>query len=308
MKSENALATAAPLAALALLLAPMGAQAQEMEPRAYSNAPVGLNFFIAAYAHSEGGLSTDPSLPVQDAQLKIHTGVLAYARSLDLWGLSGKVDVIVPFSRLSGSALVAGQVAQREASGFGDPRLRVSVNLYGAPALPMREFAAYQQDLVVGASIQVSAPGGQYDSARAVNLATNRWAVKPDIGLSKTLGAFTVDVTAGVIFYGDNDDYFGGKRLEQAPIYSAQANLSYALSGGAWVALGATYYQGGRTTVNGARGDDALGNSRIGATLALPVDRNQSIKFNASRGVTTRVGTRFNTVGLAWQYRWGAGL
>ena len=222
--------------------------------------------------------------------------------------MSGKVDIIVPYSRLTGSAVVAGQSAQREAIGFGDPRLRVSVNLHGAPALPMREFAAYQQDLVVGASLQVSAPGGQYDAAKAVNLATNRWSVKPDIGLSKTLGAFTLDFTAGVTFYGDNDDYFGGKTLEQAPIYSVQSNLSYALSGGAWVALGGTYYRGGRTTVNGVRGDNALGNSRVGATLALPVDRNQSIKFNASRGVTTRIGTSFNTVGIAWQYRWGAGL
>ena len=171
-----------------LLFMPMSAGAQELEPRAYTNLPIGLNFLVAAYGHSSGGLSTDPSLPIEDAHLKIHTGVLAYARSLDLWGRSGKVDLILPYSRLSGTGLVAGQPGEREISGFGDPRLRVSVNFYGAPSLSLRDFAAYQQDVVVGASVQVTAPAGQYDSSKAINLGSNRWSLKPDVGFSKALG------------------------------------------------------------------------------------------------------------------------
>jgi len=296
------------LAVLALLLAPAGVLAQELEPRAYINTPVGLNFFIEAYAYSEGGLSTDPSLPVQDARLNIHTGALAYARSLDLWGKSGKFDVTLPFSGLSGTALVAGQPKARDATGFGDSRFRLSVNFYGAPALSMREFAAYKRDLVIGASVQVTAPGGQYDPSKVVNLGTNRWSVKPDIGLSKAFGPLTLDLTGGVTFYSDNNNYVGGKTLEKAPVYSMQTNVSYNFRGGVWAALGTTFYSGGRTTVDGVRNEDALSNSRAGATLTLPVDRRQSIKFNASSGVTTRAGTSFKTVGIAWQYRWGAGI
>jgi hypothetical protein len=291
-----------------LILIPTLAGAQELEPRAYSNSPVGLNFFVAGYAYSKGGFSTDPSIPMEDAQLKIHTGVFAYARSLDLWGMSGKFDMILPYSRLSGSALVAGEPKERDVSGFSDPKFRLSVNFYGAPALSMQEFAAYQQELVVGASVQVSAPGGQYDSSRAVNLATNRWSLKPDIGFSKSFGSLTLDLTTGVTFYSNNDDFYGGQTREQEPIYSVQTNLSYNFSRGAWASLGVTYYRGGQTTVDGVRNDDALGNSRTGAILALPVDRYQSIKLSASSGISTRVGTSFNTVGIFWQYRWGAGL
>jgi len=286
----------------------MFASAQEIEPRAYVNLPIGVNFLVAGYAHSTGGLSTDPSLPVADAHLKIDTGVLGYARSLDLWGRSGRLDVVVPYSRLSGTALVAGQPAARDVNGLGDPRLRLSMNFYGAPALSLPEFVAYRQDLVVGASMQVTAPAGQYDSGRAINLGTNRWSVKPDVGLSKAFGALLVDMTAGVTVFSANSDFFGGQKLEQAPIYSMQSNVSYTFNGGVWASLGATYYTGGRTTVNGVRKDNALNNSRTGLTVSVPVDRNHSIKLNAARGISTRTGTDFDAVSVAWQYRWGGGL
>ena len=291
-----------------LALAPVVSEAQELEPRAYINAPVGLNFFIAAYAYSEGGLSTDPSSVLQDAHLNIHAGAIDYTRSLDLWGKSGRIDIILPYAQLSGTALAAGQPVERNVSGFGDPRFRISINLYGAPALSPREFAAYHQDLVIGTSIQVTAPGDQYDPSKLVNIGTNRWSLKPDIGLSKSIGAFILDFTAGVTFYSKNDDYFGGKTREQEPIYDTQTNLSYNFGRGAWAALGVNYYRGGQTTVNGVHNDDELSSSRTGVTLALPVNRRHSIKFNVSRGLFIRTGTDFTTYGIAWQYRWGTGL
>ena len=301
-------ASAAPLALLlGTLLAPV-VHAQELEPRAYSNLPMGLNFLATGYAHSQGGLSTDPSLPLTDAHLKIDTGVVAYVRGVDLWGNSGKVDVIAPYSHLSGTALVAGQPRERVVSGAGDPRFRLSVNFYGAPALTLPEYPAYKQDLVIGASVQVTAPWGQYDASKAVNLGTNRWSIKPDIGFSKAFAPFTIDLTAGVTLFSRNDDYFGGQALDQAPLYSAQVNLSYDFGRGIWAALGATLYRGGRTTVDDAPKDNTLSNSRVGLTVAVPIDRYYAIKFNASSGISTRTGTNFDTVGLVLQYRWGAGL
>jgi hypothetical protein len=300
----------ASVAALALLGSALTqlAHAQELEPRAYSNLPMGLNFLAAGYAHSQGGLSTDPSLPLTDAHLKIDTGVVAYVRGIDLWGNSGKFDVIAPYSHLSGTALVAGQPRERVVSGAGDPRFRLSVNFYGAPALTLNEYRSYRPDLVIGASVQVTPPWGQYDPSRAVNLGTHRWSIKPDIGFSKAFAPFTVDLTAGVTLFSRNDDYFGGQVLDQAPLYSAQVNLSHDFGRGIWAALGATFYRGGRTTVDDAAKDNALSNSRLGLTVAVPIDRYCAIKFNASSGISTRTGTNFDTVGVVLQYRWGAGL
>ena len=304
----GARSTPAALLGAACLLASTAPPAQELEPRAYANLPIGLNFLAVGYAYSRGGLATDPSLPVEDAHLKINTGLLAYVRSLDFWGRSGKVDIIVPYSGLSGTALVAGQPAARDVSGFGDPRLRLAVNFYGAPSLTVPEFRSYERDLVIGGSVQVTVPVGQYDPSRAVNLGTNRWSLKPDIGFSKAFGSFTADLTAGVTFFGTNHDFFGGQTVEKDPLYSIQANLSYDFPGGVWASLGSTFYSGGRTTANGVRKDDTLDNSRFGLTVAVPIDRYFSIKFNASSGISTRTGSDFDTIGVVGQYRWGAGL
>ena len=164
------------------------AAAQDIEPRLYSNAPVGVNFALAGYVYTQGGLALDPALPVADTHLRTSSALIAYARALYVWGLSGKVDVVVPYGWLSGTATYNGDPIERVVDGFGDPAFRFSVNFYGAPALAFRDFASYRQDLIIGGSIRVTAPVGQYDSSRLVNIGTNRWSVKPEIGASKAWG------------------------------------------------------------------------------------------------------------------------
>ena len=296
------------LAVTAFTLMAWEARGQDLEPRTYSNIPVGLNFLIAGYGYSVGGVVTDPSFPLEDGDVQIHSTVLAYARAVDVWGTSGKVDVVLPFACVSGTATFRGQPRAREVSGLADPRFRFSVNLYGAPALSLHEFADYTQDLIVGASLQVSAPLGQYDSSKLLNIGTNRWSIKPEIGLSKALGPLTLELDAGVTFYTNNDDFLNGMTLEQDPIYAVQGHLIYNFGAGVWGALDATYYTGGRTTVDGVKGDTLQENTRLGLTVALPVNRYNSIKLYASTGVFARTGSNFNTGGIVWQFRWGGGL
>jgi hypothetical protein len=282
-------------------------KAQEVEARSYTNTPVGLNFLIAGYAYSQGKIAFDPELSIADAHFRTHTEFLAYVRSLDVLGKSAKLDVILPYSSFSADALVGGQPRQREMSGLGDPRFRFSINLFGAPALSVKEFANYKQDLIVGASLQVSAPLGQYDNRKLLNLGNNRWSFRPEFGISKAWGPWTVEVAPSVIFFTDNTDFYNGSTFEQAPIYLAQGHIIYNFESGVWVSLDGTYFTGGRTTVNGVRGNNEQTNTRAGLTLALPVDRHNSIKLNASTGISTRTGSEFSAVGIAWQYRWGAG-
>lgn len=296
------------LAVITLFCGVVRAAAGEIEPRAYVNTPVGVNFLLAGYVYSDGGLSTPGSSPLKNAQVTINTGLLAYARSLDVWGNSGKFDVIVPYSELSGTADVSGEPRTRNISGFNDPRFRFSVNFYGAPSLSVEEFPNYQQDVLIGASVQVSAPLGQYDETKLVNLGNNRWYIKPDIGISKAWGDFTLELSGGVTFFTDNDDYFGGKTQEQDPVYTGQFHATYNFVRGFWAALSGTYDNGGRTTVNGVRSSDYQNNSRMGITLALPVNRNNSLKLYASSGIHTSVGNDFDLYGIVWQYRWGGGL
>jgi hypothetical protein len=299
--------TLAWLVASAVAAVPSVAYGQSLEPRAYSNIPAGLNYALAGYIYTQGSVGTDASLPIKDFTVRTNGPVVGYVRTLDLWGQSAKLDLIVPFVWLSAKATVAGQGREREVSGFADPRVRFSVNFYGAPALSLEQFAHYKQDLIIGTSLQVSAPGGQYDSDKLVNIGTNRWSFKPEFGISKALGPLTVELVPSVTLFTNNNDFFGGQHLAQDPLYAVQGHLVYYFDFGAWVALNSTYYTGGRTTVNDVQNDDRQENVRLGITVALPLGRHFSLRLYGSSGVYTRTGTNFDAAGLALTYRWGGG-
>lgn len=286
------------------------ADAQDIEPRAYSNAPVGVNFVVAGYARTSGGLAFDGALPVQDPDLETSSAVFAYARTFGVLGMSGKFDAIVPYTWLDGTAraVSTGETIERKVDGLADPRFRVSVNFYGAPALTLREFAAYRQDVIVGASLQVSVPSGQYDASRLVNIGTNRWSFKPEVGVSKALGAWILELSAAVTLFTDNEDFLGGHTRSQDPLYSMRGHAIYGFRSGVWASLDATWFTGGRTTIDGTQSNDLQQNWRVGGTLVLPVDHRHSVKIYVSNGVSARTGNDFDLLGVAWQYRWGGGL
>lgn len=282
--------------------------AQQMEPRSYANAPIGLNFAIASYQYSWGGLLFDPSLPIKDADAKVNAVLLGYSRVLDFWGQSGTLALVVPYAWLTANGTVEGQQDSVNRSGFGDLGMRLAVNLYGAPALTLPEFRNYHQDLIVGASLTVTAPTGQYYSSKLINIGTNRWSFKPELGVSKALGRWILEGMASVTFYTDNNEFFGSNERTQDPLYGLQAHVVYNFNPKLWAAVDATYYVGGRTTVNGNLNDDLQQNTRWGLTLAYSLDAHNSLKLYTNSGVYARTGTDFTTIGLAWQYRWGAGL
>ena len=293
---------------LAVLLAGSKATlAQEIEPRAYSNVPVGMNFLVVAYAHATGGYATDPSLPLENADLRTDAVLLGYARSIGMAGGSGKLDVVLPYVWLEGTADLVGTPQQRRVAGFGDARVRISWNFIGAPALSLGEFASYRQETIVGVSVQASLPLGQYDETRLVNLGTNRWWLKPEVGVSHAAGQWTFEGAVAATVFGENDEYFNGRSREQDPIYSVVCGVIYGFSRGKWVALHGNYYTGGRTSVDGVEGDDLQQNSLLRVTAAWPLNARDSLKFFAGTGVSTRTGTDFDTFSIAWQRRWGGG-
>ena len=290
------------------LFVPEAARSQEIEPRLYTNVPVGMNFLAAGYTYTQGGASFDPSLPVTKPNLETNSAVVGLSHSFALWGKSSKIDAVVPFTWLTGTAQYDDEPVRRSVSGFGDPLFRLSINLYGAPALTLQELPDFEQDLVVGAALQVSAPLGQYDDTRLVNQGANRWWFKPSLGASKALGPWTLEATLAATFYTDNTDFYGGKTRAQDPIYSAQGHVIRSLSHGIWASLSATYFTGGSTEIDGVDKADLQRNWRVGGTLAFPVDLRNSLKIFASSGVSARTNNNYDLIGIAWQYRWGAGL
>jgi hypothetical protein len=295
------------VAAAALLAAwPLGrAPAQDLEPRLYTNVPLGVNFLGAGYGYSEGNVLFDPAVALENAEIEIDGPVLGYGRSLRLGPFSGKVDGAIAHVCLDGSADYEGERVTRDVCGWTDARARVTVNFIGAPPLERQQFASYRQDWVFGASLAVGVPVGDYDPGRLVNIGANRVSSKLEAGVSKNLERWLLEVSLAETFYEDNTDFYGGRVREQEPIASLQGHAVYRFRSGIWLAFDATRYRGGRTTSGGVVNQDLQSNVRLGATASLPINARQSVKLAASTGVSTRTGTDFDTVAAVWQYAWG---
>jgi hypothetical protein len=277
--------------------------AQELEPRAYRIAPVGMNFVLATYSLSSGNVLTDPTAPVEDLDIDIHMAVVSYMRTLGLFGRSSSITVNLPYGYVTGSGRVQGELITGSRAGTADLRARVVMNLVGGPAMTPQEFAKHERGRTMGVSLTLAAPTGQYDPTRLVNFGTNRWSFKPEIGYSSVKGRWILDAAAGVWFFTDNNDFLGARR-EQDPIGSFQAHLSYDITQKIWISLDANYFTGGRTTINGDLKDDLQKNSRIGLTLSVPLKPRHSLRFAAATGAFTSFGADFDQILMAYLYRW----
>jgi len=284
-------------------------RAQQLDPRAYSVSPTGANIAVANYGYSTGDLNFDPSLPVDQASAQIHGVTVGYVRSIGVAGRTANVSALLPYAlgHLQGNYL--GEFLQVYRSGLTDSYARFSINLYGAKAMKLKEFAAYRQKTNLGASVIVSAPTGQYDPAKAVNVGTNRWAFKPELGLSHALKGtrLILDAYAGVWLYTANHNFLGKTRT-QRPIWNSQFHLSYDIKPRMWVAFDVNFYRGGQTTVGGVQHEDTQRNSRLGGTISLPVTKRQAFKAAYSAGALRTIGGNFQSVSFGYQYLWGGGL
>jgi len=292
------------LPAAAILAAETSVFAQQLEPRAYSPAPVGMNFIIVPYVYSTGSVVTDPSLPVQNVDARINTVSLGYLRTFSLFGRFASASVLLPYvwGTVSGDVFETHKTVTR--SNIGDTQLRFVTNLLGGPALTAKEFASAPPATTLGLSLVVSAPTGQYDGTRLVNIGTNRWAFRPELGVSHPAGHWTLEAYGGAWFFTVNDDYFGGHVRSQATILALQGHVAYTFLPGLWVALDGTWYDGGQSTVDGVVNNDRQKNVRVGVTAAVPLGRAQALKFLWSRGASVRFGQNFTNIGMAYQYRW----
>jgi hypothetical protein len=227
-----------------------------------------------------------------------------------MFGRQALVTAVLPyaFGRVEGKV---GPQLQQESitrSGLADLRVKLSINLHGNPARPLREFSKTQhRNTIIAASVVVQSPTGQYDPAKLINLGTNRWAFRPELGFSHPWKKLYFDLYAGAWFFTANGRFFPGDSFkEQDPLTGLQAHISYSVRPRLWIALDGTWYDGGASSVNGLPSAGRQKNSRAGVTSSLPITKGQSLKIAYSKGVTARTGTNFSTVAVTWQYLWFA--
>jgi hypothetical protein len=304
MQEQSRSAPVVVLLMMCLLSGP--AIGQELAPRAYWPAPNGTNVLVTAYQYSSGDIVTDPSLPVTGVESKLNLLQLSYQRTLSLFGRSANAQLSLPFSTGTSEGFFNGDFVSADPTGFADVRGRLSVNLRGAPSLDGAAFQKVVADppTIVGASLLIQAPTGRYDPDKLLNTGTNRWAVKPAIGVIWPVHpSWLIEAELGVWIYEDNDEFLGATR-EQEPIFSSEFHLIKLMPSGLWVALDMNYYTGGQTTVGGERRADLQRNSRLGFTLFRPFRKRHAIRGSFSTGFVTESGGDFETYSLSYVYAW----
>jgi len=280
-------------------------QAQELEPRSLTNIPTGMNFGVMGYAWSQGNILLDPVLTIEDLHANVHGIFAAYVRSVNVFGKSGKIDVVLPFAAGDWSGTVSQQYEETSRNGFGDPKIRLSVNLLGSPALHAEEYGSYQQKTILGVNMQVSLPIGQYFPDRLINLGSNRFTFRPQVGFSHKLENWILEGYASIWLFTRNNDFFGGKELRQDPIYTVKFHLIRSLPKGIWLAADAGYANGGIAYVNGAARESHISTFRLGGTVSLPIGSQHAIKLFGFTTLRLDKGPDNDLLSLAYQFRWG---
>ncbi len=294
-------------AALALLLIPVRSSAQELEPGAYWPLPRGLNIVTVANSFNFGDVAFEPAAPIDEASARINTTAFALTRAFSLAGRSANAGAVLPVISGHVEGLYLGEPAEVSRFGLGDPRFRVAMNLYGAPAMTPQEFTSYRQRTIVGVSLTVAPPLGQYDSTKLINLGTHRWSFKPEVGISRAYGAsgqWVVEAMAGVWIFTDNTAFLGGRTREQDPIVATQVHVTHKFTRTTWLAANANFYTGGRTTIGGRQNLDLQRNSRIGATFSSALKRHHAIRLAVSQGAFTTIGADFTSIAVSYNYAW----
>jgi hypothetical protein len=254
----------------------------------------------------------DPSLPITNSSGVLYVPIFSLYHTFNFVGRSANFTASLPYAVGNFEADVNGVHQSVYRSGLMDCGFRLSVNLKGAPAMTAKEFAVWHQKTIVGISLRVTAPTGQYDPTKLINPGTNRWAFKPEVGWSRRWSNWILDGYGGAWFFTTNSEFFSGNQvspgvntLSQKPIGSLEMHLSYDIRPRLWASLDANYWYGGNRSINGEQAAASLqANSRIGATTSFPVTKHQSLKITYSHGEIVRVGGNYHNVSVAWQYAW----
>jgi len=286
--------------------------AQDLAPRAYLITPIHSNAVTLTYSLFDGSLLFEGTVPITGAAAKTHVAIFNYSRSLKLFGRTANFTASLPYGVGNFRGTVVGAETLAYRSGLLPATFRFSVNLIGGRAMNVAEFMKWRQKSILGISFRLVPQTGQYDSTKLINLGTNRWAFKLELGYSHRWRHWTLDAYGGAWFYTTNPEFFshnqfspGTNTQTQSPIGSFEGHLSYDFKPRLWVSLDGNYWFGGTTSLNGLQNPSTLQrNSRVGGTASIPLNRRQSIKFSYSNGAYTRYGGNFQNASVAWQYSW----
>ena len=278
---------------------------QEIEPRRWSSLPLGTNVVGAGYVHTFGDIFLDPLLQAEDVSVTVNTIATSYVRPFKLANKLARVDVTIPYAFAHWEGLLAGEPRTVDRNGFVDPRIRFSVNLLGPPPSNPNELQEYYKEhpvnTTLGVSISITLPLGQYYNDKLLNLGQNQFVFVPQVGIVHNWNRWSYEFTGSAVFYGDNPDFFGGKKKKQDPTLAFQTHLIRQFKPGYWASISASYGLGGQSVVNRQPNADNRQDLQGAISFGVPLSKYQGMKLAYVRSETLRsIGTNLNVLILGW--------
>ena len=276
--------------------------ALDPDPRRWSHLPIDANFFGLAYAHTEADIFLDPTLSLENVEMKLNTLAGKYIRTFEVFKKSARIDITQAYQEGKWSGLLEGTPASTSRNGLSDTFVRVAINLFGAPPLRGKKFGAYRAnkniETIVGAALVVRLPTGNYQKDEPINLGQNRFSFRPQLGIMHTRGKWSTELTGEAAFYTTNDEFFNGNTLEQKPLYIVHGHLIHTFKPGLWASISIGYDHGGENTLNGVDKNDTKQNIGWKLSFAYPIDRTSGLKISYI-GTRTQESVGFDSETLA---------
>jgi hypothetical protein len=294
--------------AIAAICFPCLVHGQFTDPRTYANAPVDVNQLELDYAYATTDASIDTSLIVAGAHLDVNQATVAYTRTFGMLQRHAWVKASVPFASVTGS--VSGTNLSRSVSGAGDASLEIAALLVGGPALSVADFENYHATTSCGVSLTITGPTGKYDPNRVLNLGSDRWSFKPQLGVSHPFGPDQKWVADGYLymyFFSDNTEYHGRQILRQEPLPGFEGHISYNITPDLWVSLDANYAFRGNTVVDGVDQNDAQKSLTVGTEANWTINSRNALAFVFAKAAVHDNAPAYTGVALKYFYSWGRG-
>jgi hypothetical protein len=271
-KATRALAAAG----LAALLVPATAAEIPTDPGDYVALPAGTDLGILYYQRAEfKAVYANGRRLAVSFNLGTDIGLARWVHYTRLGDFLVTPQVIIPFGKVD--------LRPQSASGVGDPVVGSALWLVNRPE-EQRWFTV---------SAFASLPVGKYDGAQGpVNLGENRWkGVFQSAYITALSKNVMLDVVGEYALYGDNDD-FAGRRRKQDASYGGQVHLRYMLAPTTSVSL--TYYHdfGGASKLNGVAQHDRMNNSRFLVGLAGFVSPTMQLQLQAGKSLKVTNGVK----------------
>jgi len=273
------------LFSILICIVPSVVSAIDDGPRMYWNAPVGTNI-LQAYFWTVSGNSVGQEMVQNNNNFDtdINVGILGYNRIFDVAGHSAILTGVLSAGKVSGSFL-GNDI--KSSNGLGDLYLQGVVNLFGAPALSAKEFANYKQDTVLSLLVGVTAPTGDYESDRALNMGANRWNVRVALPFVQTIGDWTpgnittFEMIPSVWFYGNNDNTFG-QNLSQDPTYTLEAHITQDITTALFVSLDYFIQNVGDSKLDGVDNGGSNTSDSLGVTAGYMLSPQMQLQLRYS--------------------------